>query len=269
MATDHKYPLDLNTDVYNHVKFYQRDKNKNLKNIFTFYVPQEYLVGDSANWNDTELGMYKGFIDKVTSQGGDSSKISSAAKGALENFSKDKNAGLILAQTIGEGTPVGDIAAGIMRNEGLAVNPNLVLMYRGNGIRQYNFMFRMIAQSESEARHIEEIAHEFRAGSYGLKSGDFLLDYPDQFKFVYMAPGGLVNEYMPLPATLALNSVSMSNNPSSNLFHSGGAPIEVTLSLMFREIQALTRKDITDLREKQTKSKGSEEYFKNDDTWLI
>jgi hypothetical protein len=241
-----------------------------LKNVFTFYVPQEYLVGDSANWNDTELGMYKGFIDNVTKQsmGGDSGKIAAAAKQAVGEFKNDANAGLILANTIGAGTPIGDISAGIMRNEKLAVNPNLVLMYRGNGIRQYNFMFRMIAQDEDEAYSIEQIAHEFRAGSYGSKNGQFLLDYPDQFKFVYMAPGGKSNQFLPAPATLALQSVTMSNNPSTNLFHANGAPVEVTLSLMFREIRALDREDIERLRGIGIGRFGSD--FENDDnTWLV
>jgi hypothetical protein len=260
MAT-FKYPADLNTDIFNHVKFFQRDKNKKPKNIFTFYTPQEYLVGDSANWNDTELGMFKGVIDRFA-QGGAGLD---AAKSELSKFQNDQNANLIMAQTLGEGSVVGDIAAGIMREKKLAVNPNLVLMYRGNGIRQYNFMFRMIAQSEDEAYSIEHMVHEFRAGSYGDKSGEFLLDYPDQFKFVYMAPGGKSNQFLPAPATLALQSVSMSNNPSSNLFHANGAPVEVTLALMFREIRALNREDIEKLR--GFGRFGSD--FENDDTWLV
>lgn len=259
------YPAALDTDKFNHIKFYQRDKDKVLKNVFTFYVPQEYMVGDSASWNDTELGMYKGVVDRMAK--GDQSGID-AAKSELQKFQADQNANIILANTLGQGSIVGDVAEGIMRNQGLAVNPNLVLMYRGNGIRQYNFMFRMIASSQNEARSIEEIAHEFRAGSYGAKSGNFLLDYPDQFKFVYMTPGGVVNSFLPQAATLALNSVSMSNNPSTNLFHEDGAPVEVTLSLMFREIRALNRGDITELREKQMSKMTNNEYL-SDDTWLV
>jgi hypothetical protein len=262
MAT-FKYPASLETDKFNHIAFYQRDKNKKLKNVFTFYVPQEYLVGDSASWNDTELGMYKGLVDRMT-EGGDKSTIANARE-ELNKFKNDPNSALILANTLGEGTIVGTAAEGIMRNRGLAINPNLVVMYRGNGIRQFQFMFRMIASSEDEARDIERIAHEFRAGSYGSKNENFLLDYPDQFKFMYLTPGGMPNQYLPPPATLVLNSVTMSNNPSTNLFHANGAPVEVTLSLMFREIRALNREDIEKLRDMATFGGG----FENDDTWLV
>jgi hypothetical protein len=262
MAKTFKYPASLNTDEFNHIKFYQRDKSRTLKNVFTFYVPQEYLVGDSASWNDTELGIYRGLVDTMTSQGVNAESI----QAGIDKVKNETNAGVILANTLGAGGVIGDIAEGVMRNRKIAINPNLVLMYRGNGIRQFQFMFRMIASSEQEARHIEEIAHEFRAGSYGSKNENFLLDYPDQFKFVYMAPGGLVNDYLPAVATLALQSVSMSNNPSTNLFHEFGAPVEVTLSLMFREIRALARQDIEDLRKIQ---KSGDAYLTNDDTWLV
>lgn len=258
------YPSTLNTDQFNHIKFYQRDKNKNLKNVFTFYVPQEYLVGDSASWNDTELGIYRGIVDRMTAGG----PALESAREELKNFTNNKeNAKLILASALGAGTPIADVATGVMREKKLAINPNLVLMYRGNGIRQYNFMFRMIASNAAESRAIEEIAHEFRAGSYGAKNENFLLDYPDQFKFAYMTPGGLVNDYLPAPATLALQSVSMSNNASTNLFHEFGAPVEVTLSLMFREIRALTRNDIEDLRKIQNSGDGG--YQTDDNTWLV
>jgi hypothetical protein len=265
MVKTFSYPKALDTGAFNHIKFYQRDKSRTLKNIFTFYVPQEYMIGDAANWNDTELGIYKGLIDKMTTSGVNAESINAGIKAVQA----EKNVGVILAQTLGQGSIIGDVAEGIMRNEKIAVNPNLVLMYRGNGIRQFQFQFRMIASSEDEARHIEEIAHEFRAGSYGLKNGEFLLDYPDQFKFIYLAPGGTVNDFLPAPATLALNSVSMSNNPSSNLFHKGGAPIEVTLSLMFREIRSLNRDDINKLRNETQLQGGNSDFLRDDNTWLV
>jgi hypothetical protein len=269
MAKTFKYPASLETDKFNHIAFYQRDKDKKLKNVFTFYVPQEYMVGDSASWSDTELGMFKGLVDRMSKATTGESTLGETIKSELESFKNDKNANVILANTLGEGTVVGTVAEGIMRNRGLAINPNLVLMYRGNGIRQFQFMFRMIASNEKEARDIEEIAHEFRAGSYGSKNENFLLDYPDQFKFVYLTPGGGINDFLPAPATLVLNSVSMSNNPSTNLFHSRGAPVEVTLALMFREIRALNRDDIEKLRNETQLQGGNVDYLRDDSTWLV
>ena len=62
-----------------------------------------------------------------------------------------------------------------------------------------------------------------------------------------MAIGGGVNQFIAQPYKCFLESCQATYNTSSGLTHADGSPIEVDVTLAFREIKALQRDEIVAL----------------------
>ena len=243
------YPSSIKSGKHNYITITQKDnKSGVIKATYNLYMQPEIMVGDSANWSEVDQGIY-GALAGNAKNGEELFKNAQQKVGELSKSSENSDIGAVLAKTIGGGTPVGDAAAVILHNKGIATNPHTVLQYKGNSIRQYNFMFKMVPYDEAESQSIKAMCDTLRMGSYGTKSdtAGFLLGYPDLFKITFKTSDGSTNQFLPSIAPCRLQTISVSNNSSGNLYFAGGAPTEVNLSLMFREIRALTREDLTNM----------------------
>ena len=140
------------------------------------------------------------------------------------------------------------------RKAGSIVAPNAVQTFGGNNIRQFNFSFKMVAKSRTEAKEIDKIHRHFRRSIYGDAGGtnsnqNFTLKYPPVFNidFLDMARGGTPNQYLPKIYSCFLQGFTSTFNPSVDMFHRDGTPIEVDVSLDFIESRELHRGDIREL----------------------
>jgi hypothetical protein len=142
------------------------------------------------------------------------------------------------------------IPGGVGRAGQLAVqattNPNTRAMFRNVNIREFNFTFKFIATSASEARIVEEIIRHFRTEMYpeainpaGVPIG---FEFPNAFDISFKYKGQ--NAKIPKIETSYLRNIQTSYNPTSATFHADGQPNEIDLTLNFVEVRTLNKQDI-------------------------
>lgn len=142
------------------------------------------------------------------------------------------------------------IPGGVGRAGQLAVqattNPNTRAMFRNVNIREFNFTFKFIATSASEARIVEEIIRHFRTEMYpeAINPGGVPIgfEFPNAFDISFKYKGQ--NAKIPKIETSYLRNIQTSYNPTSATFHADGQPNEIDLTLNFVEIRTLNKQDI-------------------------
>jgi len=123
-------------------------------------------------------------------------------------------------------------------------------IFNGVGHRAFGYTFRMVAKSEAESKTIKDICDTFLyymlpARKNNASGGDGLHFYeiPAQFKIEYKRMGATL-QYHQQPKACFLTQVEVNyGGDSRNATYSDGAPMEVTLTLRFVEIEPLYREN--------------------------
>lgn len=148
--------------------------------------------------------------------------------------------GMELLGKIGKGAGlVGeDWGALALRSAGVAVNPQVELLYQGTSLRTYDFIFRFQPRSQKESQVIASIIQVFKYfsspaiqahtyGRYVIIPGEFDIT----FKF-----GQAINPFISKISTCALLGLTTNYNPSDHWATMvDGAPPEIELQLRFME----------------------------------
>lgn len=199
-------------------------------------VPSSLEFADNAVYNDAELG-YKGkktldtFASNSGGGGGLLGRASSLVKGIIGGAASDMIESAPQATSAAMGIATGN-----------ALNKNITSEFTGVGTRGFNFTFNMMPYSQADAASIKSIVFAFRSGLYP-DGNDFALKYPPKWKISFINCG----EYIPKIAECYLEDVRTTYNSSTNMWRSDGAPLETQIALTFKEIKALTLKEIREL----------------------
>ena len=264
------YPQDLfskETDYLDpcilfHMKEPVFRDEKILKRI-ALYMPPNIKVNYGANWSEVDL-----FVSKDTAQNirSETTKFLNnlQRKGTIEAIStaaKDIKAGDVLgtlAGTIGRGyakktltgNSLGQAASAIA---GKSINPMAGLSFSSVNPRTFTFDFELLARTQKESDDIRDIIGTFKYGMHpeaikGFAPGEALsgygdpifLDYPKTFDIFLFA--GFHSSYLFNFERCALTSVDVNYNNGENAsFFWNGAPVNIGLSLTFKETELLTR----------------------------
>ena len=264
----YRFPSNLVTDKHNTVTFtaFTQAGGGSVTEI-SLYMPPTIAVSDGASYGNLDLGIIGSGdgIEKLIGKDGqiDTSGLTESLNSAGTQLDAEGNkdqamSSAILAKAFsnfGLGGGVGDrVSDLVLKNRGKAINPNTVLQYTNSEIRQHNFTFKMVAESADEAVSIRAIVNSFRKYMYGVKDG-ITLEYPAKWQIQFLKIGGERNPFLPEPYTCFLESCQATYNTSSGLTHNDGSPIEVDVTLAFREVKALSRTDIEALVPKLPKEK--------------
>lgn len=142
---------------------------------------------------------------------------------------------------------LGGAAIGVGTNIGLqeankslqaSLNPREFMLFKSPGLRQFSLSFRFIPESEGEARTVDEIVKWFRKGMYpDVSNFGFAYSFPNAFQIQFRNTTGI-----PRLPEMFLESAATSFNPNSmSYYEQGNRPVEVTLSLQFKELQPLNK----------------------------
>lgn len=141
-------------------------------------------------------------------------------------------------------------------NSGIALNPQLELLYRKTNNREFIFNFRFVPTNPEDAQTIENIirtlryhsAPRFRAAAGNQISNSRYIIPPSQFEieFITLDEGGVgFNDRLPRIASCALTNVDVNYAPSGQFSaFAGDYPVETQLQLTFTETVILTKQDI-------------------------
>ena len=133
----------------------------------------------------------------------------------------------------------------ILRSKGIAVNPQIEMVYKQTRNRSFIFDFRLQPRSSLESRNIKNIIREFkRYAAPSLGGNDSKGSYftiPGQFDIQFMFKNE-ENRFIGKLSTCALENIDV-NYSSAGPFATfdDGAPVEIALQLRFIEIDTITK----------------------------
>lgn len=226
-------------------------KTKRLKSTISMYMPDtinQQIIHEYGEISMTEaLGMVgaigQGAAGAASSiEGYMKSTFGSGAKADL----KGAGAGSMmeLAGTLAEksGAFGGGIKEALLFSAGLAMNPQVEILYQKTGHREFMFDFKMSARSEAEAAAIRKIIKEFKFHSAPelLKgsSGRFFIP-PAEFdiKFFYNGKENL-NIHKISSCVLVGIDVNYAAAGQWTTF-SDGMPVDISMQLRFKELELM------------------------------
>lgn len=262
------YPVDLDgVDEYDtYIKFtaidYHHQKRKQSKADDTeaqanglpqaailLAHPQNLSVSYSVDWGTEELGVLGAGLEAAQRSGGGSiDKLIAGAKGAATQL-KGKAIDVLAkqgAQNLG-----GNVEGVVSALRGDISNPYLKLLFKGIGVRQFQFSFPFNPRSEFEVLQSLAIFKSFKYYSAPyLGENNILMHYPSLWQINLMkrdkaSQQGTENLFS--FKLCACTNVSMNFTPNSvwSTFKNG-KPVSFVMDLSFSEIDIVTRRDIHD-----------------------
>ena len=142
---------------------------------------------------------------------------------------------------------VGTIAGQLTSLAGYPLNPQLEILFTGRGQRQFQFEVMMTPTNKDEAESIRNIIKTLRSTSSpqrGVGPGGFLMIPPSTYDIEFFKDGKR-NENIPKIKQCALQVIEVDYSPSGTYStFSTGHPVEIRLSLGFREIEVLFQDDV-------------------------
>lgn len=129
---------------------------------------------------------------------------------------------------------------------GKIFNPNTELTYDGPGLRTFGMGFNFVPKNAAEADIVSQIIKEFKIWGAPKDEGA-MFELPHVWKVTYVSGGRVdtMNRFKPA----ALTNITVQANPSlsHHSTYTDGTPVETAISLDFKEVELITRKDHTDV----------------------
>ena len=161
----------------------------------------------------------------------------------------------IAAKTIGQaasdillnptgGNTFGDAVIGMA---GMAVNPQIFVLFRGIDLRRFQFDFIFTPKSPQEAKNVRNIIKAFRFHAAPEIRSDFSRYYvaPSTFNIEFMYKDK-INQNIFQMTTCVLNRLSVDYAPYGWATFNDGMPVQTILSMSFQETEIITKSKVNE-----------------------
>lgn len=209
-----------------------------------------------AGYGAFNKGSYEGLVggdfsgDNITKAATNLAGVASAAGGAF----KGNPGGMEIMGRLAEATGV--VGPGFadltLRAQGLALNPQIEMIYKQTRNRSFVFDFKLQPRSSKESRNIKNIIREFKryAAPSVNRTNSFYFTIPAQFDIQFMFYKDGTNEenrFIGKISTCVLENIDV-NYSSAGPFavFEDGSPVEIGLQLRFVEVDILTKEAFED-----------------------
>lgn len=235
-----QYPLNLGAEGQEpYIIFDVRDavaRGAASKETIALFLPPTIQVGYGTVWQEVDLGTKKfQALYRSLESGNAFGEISSTAQQAISN---------ILAGITGSSDET--LEAGYLT--GKVLNPHSSLLFQSVSLREFKFDFQLMARSPEESEAIRQIIYKFKYYSLpGVqadgKAGSRWLTYPENFVISMRTPA---SDQLFKISTCACNNVTVDYTGSggNSFFQFTGAPVNVKLSLAFKELEIMRKERI-------------------------
>jgi hypothetical protein len=189
--------------------------------------------------NDTNATLGEG--KRTTLYTGKSAAVLSGGAGYLAGkYFKKSGAAGIISSIAGYG--IGDIVQNeYQRSTGLTGNPNEFLAYKSTPLRSFTMNWKILPDSPAESKAATGLIEFFRVSAHAKKVNTLEITVPDHVVTSFHGAAGMIQ----IPPCY-IESVNVTYNPNvSSFFKHGNAPVEVDLSVTFKEIVPIYKDDIT------------------------
>lgn len=236
----------------------------------TIFLPCPAGIGfsDAATYNDADMGFFGNaqLQDKRAALATANEPVTGTGASSLARRAAGIGGGLgikSMFQSIAAEATGGDgmnslaAATGGFSNalaiaRGVTLNKNVTTEFTGVGTRQFQFQFKFVPTSISEAVTIDKIVRYLRRGVYPEPTvGGISLKYPPKWQIEFL--GGVNGEHLnaiPRVFPSYLESIGTTYNGSNAWFQAppgltkASAPIETDIQISFKEERALTLEDV-------------------------
>lgn len=224
-------------------------KTKRLAQTVFLYVPdtiQNQMMNQWDTASVTEAMGTAGFLAQGAATVGKELKELITGDTSLGSGAQGLKAEAIAAAAektgmVGQG--IGDL---ILKNNGLALNPQVQVIYKSINNRTFQFDFKFTPRNQSEMEQVLNIIKAFRfhaAPELGpvTESARYFIP-PSEFDIVLMN-GTKRNLAFPRYSTCVLEGIDV-NYVTSGQFatYEDGAPIEIAMQLQFKEVEIMHKK---------------------------
>lgn len=260
MARIYQYPINVESEDLPFALFTKHratyNKSKTSVGLHTdshvsLYMPMGLAFNDNMQYETAATGLvgaaYENGINPenynksdlqaaINSYGAAAAGAGAASVGALGNIP-------VIGSLIGGGGVAAATSAIIQeeqRKNQISLNPREFMLFKAPGMRNFSFRFRFIPDSKEESDQVLSIIKFFRTGMYPTVNGAFSYSFPDAFQIEFKKIEGV-----PKLPELYLESASTTYNPNSlSYFKHNNRPVEINLSLEFKELQPISRSEI-------------------------
>jgi hypothetical protein len=132
------------------------------------------------------------------------------------------------------------------------LNPNTELLYSGTDLRTHGYKFKLVPNSDSEARDIKRIVTIFKQAAlpkrqssvFGLSARNFI-GIPDLCQVEFIKRGGGDNKNLPKYKLSAISNVDVNYiTDGQYIEYDDGFPLGIELTLAFKELKLLFSEEI-------------------------
>lgn len=270
-------------------------KKTNNSAIITLYMPDTLAMNYQQQYNELTLtDATGGFSNYIQAFAGSAASLyegykngdTSAAFGNLAPEALVLGSGAItaLGARKGVGLDLEQVTDLALKTQARALNPQVQLLYRGAGLRDYTMEFIFTPKSKEEADQVSAIINTFiYASSPSVTGGGGMFFIPPsevEIKFLMAETGNFSaftsmlqkagnsiipgldlgnstadalggnkdteNERLYKVGTSIIESLSVDYAPNGWAAHENGAPVQTRLTLNFRELEIVTRNRLRD-----------------------
>lgn len=187
------------------------------------YMPKEIYAKTSLNYGAEELGTVGVKVAKNASVEGITNAMPEALGQKLKDFANDQ--AIVKAFEVGQG---------------ITANNYSYQIFNGVNHREFSYSFQLVPRNEKDSLDIKEICDTFKYWALPSRTTRYDLLYyevPAIWEITYMK-GSSEIQFLDSPKECFLQSIEVSYgaNSSMKLFEDG-APMEVTLTMSFVEIE--------------------------------
>tara|TARA_B110001454_G_scaffold173749_1_gene165068 strand:- start:5145 stop:6353 length:1209 start_codon:yes stop_codon:yes gene_type:complete len=219
------------------------------------YLPPNVQDSTTAGYNDMATGML-GYalttgMDVKNAIGNNdieaaAKKLAGGLKGFLSKAAEKVAAGVIEGITETEGS-----VEGFRRLFGEANNPYMEVLFDSMALREFTYNFTFAPRNKEETNEVQKIIQVFRFHmAPEIQGGQSrFLTLPSEFDihYMYQSQAGIAseNDYYNRISTCVLQACNVNYTPEGVKSFGDGAPTRITMSLTFKETDALTKEKIS------------------------
>ena len=206
----------------------------------TLHIPTSPSVKYGAQWQEADIGALTGILAR---SGGDlASLLDTAMTGEAAEFMGRTLAGLSdIPKALGADV---NVSGALQAASGKVPNPNKEQLFKSMNFRQFAFDYKFAPRNAVENDAVHEIIKEFKKNMHSERSTEgFFLIYPSEFdiEFNYNSARNIWLHRIKSCALVDLSIVYGSGGTFTTIAGTGGAPSEVTMQMVFKELEVLNK----------------------------
>jgi len=211
--------------------------------VISLYMPPSLSVSYNSKYGDQNISamgmMGKTALDAFMGKNG--INFDTALEKGLGEFKQGaETAVMAILDTAAPGA-----TALLALEKGAIRTPRMELMFEGIGRREFSFEFNFIPKDAKEAKDIQKIVKEFKLHMASNFTDETFreMEIPDLFNIKYMFKGD-ENTHLNKISTCALETMDVSYGGDRFIAYEDGAPQTTKMTLKFKELEIITKKQI-------------------------